>query len=154
MKKISGFIIILLVTVTTAINAQHSDKKHENKWDKYRSEKIAFLTSKLELTPAEAEKFWPVYNQLEKERWEAQKMRRQMEEKVRDAEESMSDEKITQLTRNFAGSWKKEADLLIEYNEKFLDILTPEKVLTLYKAESEFRMHMIKKFRDRRKNGN
>ena len=153
MKKIIAFIILLMVASASA-NAQRFDKKHQDKWEKYRSEKIAFLTSELDLTPEEAQKFWPVYNQLEKERWEAQKMRRELEEKVREAEESMSEEKITQLTREFAGSWKIEADLMMEFNEKFLDILPPQKVLRLYKAESEFRMHMIRQFRDRRKNGN
>ena len=105
------------------------------------------------LSPAEAQKFWPVYNQLEKERWEAQKFRREMEEKVQEAQESMSENKIKQLTREFAGSLQKEADLLVDYNAKFLEILPPGKVLRLYKAENEFRMHMIKKFRDRKKNG-
>ncbi len=153
MKKIIAFFIFLMIA-SVSVNAQGFDKKHQDKWEKYRSEKIAFLTSELDLTPEEAQKFWPVYNQLEKERWEAQKMRRELEEKVRGAEESISEEKITQLTREFAGSWKTEADLMMEFNEKFLDILPPQKVLRLYKAESEFRMHMIRKFRDRRKNGN
>jgi uncharacterized damage-inducible protein DinB len=88
---------------------------------------------------------------LEKERWEAQKFRREMEEKVQEAEESMSDNNIKQLTREFAGSLQKEANLLVDYNEKFLEILPSGKVLRLYKAENEFRMHMIKKFRDRKK---
>lgn len=133
--------------------AQPTDKDHESRWEKFRTEKIAFLTSNLELTPAEAQKFWPIYNQLEKERWEAQKFRREMEEKVLEAQESMSEQKIKQLTREFAGSLQKEANLLVNFNEKFLEILPPGKVLRLYKAENEFRMYMIKKFRDRKRNG-
>jgi hypothetical protein len=151
MKKI--FLFAVLLAFGSVTFAQPKDKNHENMWEKFRAEKVAFLTSKLELSPAEAQKFWPVYNQLEKERWEAQKFRREMEEKVVEAEETMSDEKIKQLTREFAGSLQKEADLLVDYNEKFLEILPPGKVLMLYKAENEFRMYMIKKFRDRRKNG-
>jgi hypothetical protein len=44
--------------------------------------------------------------------------------------------------------------MVATYNEKFLDILPSKKVLQLYKAENEFRMHMIKKFRDQRRSGN
>lgn len=152
MKKIivsSVFVFVFSVFAT----AQPGHSSHEDRWEKYRSEKIAFLTSNLDFTPAEAQKFWPVYNQLEKERWEAQKFRREMEEKVLEAEETMSDNKIKQLTREFAGSLQKEANMLVSYNEKFLEILPSGKVLRLYKAENEFRMHMIKKFRDRKKNG-
>jgi hypothetical protein len=133
--------------------AQPGNKTHQEYWDKYRSEKVAFLTTYLELTPAEAEQFWPVYNQLEKERWEAQKVRRELEEKVLEAKESMANSRIKQLTREFAGSLKKEADMMVIYNEKFLEILPPGKVLKLYQGETEFRMHMIKKFRDKRRNG-
>jgi len=150
MKRIISSLIIILIIALT--NAQAQNKKHEEKWEKFRSEKIAFLTSSLELTPQEAEKFWPVYNQMEKERWESQKLRREMGEKIRDAEESLSDREITELTREFANSMQKEADILVRYNEKFLKILPPAKVLKLYKAENEFRMHMIKKFRDRHNN--
>lgn len=153
MKKIIAIAVFFVFASVTFSFAQPKDKKHEERWEKYRAEKIAFLTSNLELSPAEAQKFWPVYNQLEKERWEAQIFRRQMEEKVIEAEETMSDQKIKQLTREFAGSLRKEADLLVDYNEKFLEILPPGKVLKLYKAENEFRMYMIKKFRDRKKNG-
>jgi hypothetical protein len=151
MKKI--FLLAVLLAFSSVTFAQQKDKDHKSRWEKYRAEKVAFLTSNLELSPAEAQKFWPVYNQLEKERWEAQKFRREMEEKVQEAEESMSDNNIKRLTREFAGSLQKEANLLVDYNEKFLEILPPGKVLRLYKAENEFRMHMIKKFRDRKKNG-
>lgn len=145
---------IVLLTVMFAFIAsgfaQPGNKEHKDTWEKYRAEKVAFLTNYLELTPPEAQKFWPVYNQLETERWESQKTRKELEEKVLEAEESMTDNQIKQLTREFAGSLKKEADMAAEYNEKFLDILPPGKVLKLYKAENEFRMHMIKKFRDRK----
>jgi hypothetical protein len=148
---------IVLLTVMFAFIAsgfaQPGNKEHEDRWEKYRAEKVAFLTNYLELTPTEAQKFWPVYNQLEKERWESQKTRKELEEKVLEAEESMTDNQIKQLTREFAGSLKKEADMAADYNEKFLDILPPGKVLKLYKAENEFRMHMIKKFRDQRRKG-
>ncbi len=152
MKKIitsSLFVILFAV----AASAQPKEFNHAERWEKFQSEKVAFLTSKLELTPEEAQKFWPVYNQMEKERWEVQKSRREMEERVLSAEETMSDIKIRQLTREFAGNMQKEADILTNYNEKLLEVLPPRKVLKLYKAENEFRVYMIKKFRNEKREG-
>jgi hypothetical protein len=146
--------IITFVAIAANLSAQPRDHMDDERWERFRSEKVAFLSTTLDLTPAEAEKFWPVYNQLEKERWEIHKLRRQVEEKVQEAEENMSDQRIKQLTREFAGSMKKEADMVTSYNEKLLEILPPKKVLKLYKAENEFRMHMIKKFRDKRRSDN
>ncbi len=150
MKQVIITSFILLITV---IGLQGQKPNHSEKLEKYRSEKVAFLTSKLDLNSSEAEKFWPIYNQLEQERWEIQKSRKAIEEKIRDAEVSLSEAEIVKLTRNFAGSMQKEAGIMVKYNEKFLKLLPPQKVLKLYQAENEFRVYMIKKFRDRHKNG-
>ncbi|MCF6333064.1 MAG: hypothetical protein L3J11_07250 [Draconibacterium sp.] len=132
------------------VNAQKNS--HEERMAKYRTEKISFLTSNLELTPAEAEKFWPVYNQLDKQRWEAQKARRKMETKVSEAEESLSEKEVIKLTKDYAGSMQKEGILIAKYNDKFLEILPAKKVLKLYKTENDFRMYMMKKYRDQHRN--
>jgi hypothetical protein len=137
----------LLVMLNVVVNAQDKDS-HEERMEKYRAEKVSFLTTRLDLTPSEAEKFWPVYNQMDKERWDAQKMRRNLENKVSEAEESLSDNEIIKLTREYAGSLQQEGTLMTNYNEKLLKVLPPKKVLKLYKAENEFRMNMIRKYRD------
>ena len=143
-KTILTFGIILIFSLQF-VNAQ--DKERRDRWERYRAEKVSFLTDKMELTPAEAQKFWPIYNELESKRWQAQKTRRELEVKVQEAEKSLSDKEIIQLTRDFAGNMQKEGDLLINYNEQFLKILPPRKVLILYKAENEFRTYMIRKYR-------
>ena len=124
------------------------DQSHEARWEKMKAEKVAFLTTQLALTSAEAEKFWPVYNEMEKQRWDAQKARRELENKVSEAEESLSENEIIKLTRDFAGSMAKEGALMSGYNEKLLKVIPAKKVLKLYKAENEFRMNMIRKYRD------
>lgn len=146
-RKIVIILSALFLFLNLAVIAQDRES-HEARMEKYRTEKISFLTTRLDLTPVEAEKFWPIYNQMEKERWEAQKARRDLENKVSAAEESLSDNEVIKLTRDFAGSMQKEGALITSYNEKLLKVLPPKKVLKLYKTENEFRMHMIKKYRD------
>jgi len=146
-REIVIILSFVFVFLNLAVNAQDRES-HEARMEKYRTEKVSFLSTRLDLTSAEAEKFWPIYNQMEKERWEAQKARRDLENKVSAAEESLSDKEIIKLTRDFAGSMQKEGDLITSYNEKLLKVLSPKKVLKLYKTENEFRMYMIKKYRD------
>ena len=155
MKKTFEIVIVVLLLFSSAsLNAQN-EKKDESRWEKFRAEKVSFLTEKLELTPTEAQKFWPVYNELEKSRWEAQKARRELEARIHDVEEkSLSKNEIIQLTRDFSSSMEKEGELYVKYNEEFLKILPPEKVLNLYRSENEFRMYMIRKYRDRGRDNN
>jgi predicted ATPase len=146
-REIIIILSVVFFAANMAVNAQDKES-HEARMEKFRTEKVTFLSTRLDLTSAEAEKFWPIYNQMEKERWEAQKARRDLENKVSAAEESLSDNEVIKLTRDFAGSMQKEGALIASYNEKLLKVLPPKKVLKLYKTENEFRMYMIKKYRD------
>ncbi len=139
--------LLLFITMPTHGQEQPRDER----WEKIKAEKVAFLTTQLALTPAEAEKFWPIYNEMEQQRWNAQRARRELENKVSEAEESLSENEVIKLTRDFAGSMAKEGALLSGYNEKLLKVIPAKKVLKLYKAENEFRMNMIRKFRDNNK---
>lgn len=155
MKNTFNIVIVVILLISSATVKAQDKKKDESRWEKFRAEKVSFLTEKLELTPTEAQKFWPVYNELEKSRWEAQKARRELEVKVHDVEEkSLSKNEIIQLTRDFSSSMEKEGELYVKYNEEFLKILPPEKVLNLYRSENEFRMYMIRKYRDRHNDNN
>ncbi len=140
-----AFTGLLFFFIGTALG---QDQSHEARWEKIKAEKVAFITTQLSLTPAEAQKFWPIYNEMEQQRWDAQKARRDLENKVSEAEESLSENEIVKLTRDFAGSMANEGALMSGYNEKLLKVLPAKKVLKLYKAENEFRMNMIRKYRD------
>lgn len=91
--------------------------------------KIAFLTQKLELTSAEAEKFWPVYNQYEDE---IQSVRKEN----RNGDMLDGEQKLLDTRKKYKGSFEK--------------ILGPQKLNTLYSAEKEFRTILIKRLKDKR----
>jgi len=149
MKKTFILFILTVFFITPGfVWAQNNDNDHQDRWERYRSEKVAFLTDKLDLSPTEAQKFWPVYNEMDKERSEVQQERRDLDRQVREATETLSDKEIIKLTRDYASNAEKEGSLATKYNEQFLKILPAQKVLKLYKAENEFRMYMFRKYRD------
>ena len=119
-------------------------------FEKFKSQKIAFLTEKMNLSPSEAQKFWPVYNQFEKDRINIQQQRRTLEMKTWDENLKLTDQEIIKITRDISASFKKEAEMASGYNEKFLKILPPQKVLQLYRAENQFRVHMFDQYRNKK----
>ena len=63
----SAALIAALILSVTAFAIPPHNQGGKNDWrEKIKAEKVAFLTTRMDLTPQEAEKFWPVYNQLEK----------------------------------------------------------------------------------------
>jgi len=148
MKK-TTFILTIVAFLLGQFTVTGQDREdNSDRWERYRSEKVAFLTNKLDLTPNEAEKFWPIYNEMDKQRSEVQQERRKLEREVQAATENLSDKQIIKLTRDYTGNMEKECHLSTTYNEEFLKILPPQKVLRLYKAENEFRMYMFRRFRE------
>ena len=53
-------ILLFFLLSVLAVNAQPKDKIRE----RIKAQRVAFITDRLSLTPDEAQKFWPIYNQF------------------------------------------------------------------------------------------
>jgi Spy/CpxP family protein refolding chaperone len=123
--------------------ADRQQEKREN----IESMKIAFLTNKLDLTPDEAQKFWPVYNQYQDKLHELRKQRRMNEKDSKKNLDELSDKEIAQAIENDLANRQKELDLQKEYNSKFQAVLPIRKVSRLYAAEEQFKMVLLEKLK-------
>jgi len=65
MKRIST--LLLLIFLASSLGAQNKDDR-QKRWEEMVAKRAAFFTERINLTPQEAEKFWPVYNQLEEKK--------------------------------------------------------------------------------------
>ena len=112
-----------------------------------KTRKIAFLTEQIGLTSQEAQKFWPVYNELEKERYALMDKKRELEHGLDAPKPGMNDSDYRKLAIEMASMHAKEGKLIEEYNLKLLNILPAEKVVKLYLAEGKFRATLMHEFR-------
>ena len=65
MKKF--YLLLVLVSITAFVKAQEDEIANKKKQQGIDALKVAFISKELALTPDEAQKFWPVYNQYAKE---------------------------------------------------------------------------------------
>lgn len=112
--------------------------------EKLKSHKIAFLTDRLQLTEAEAEKFWPLYRSYEAER-------RDLKEDIfiENLNADISEKEAEKALDNMIDIKTKELDLQKKYISKFRSVISAKKVIELYKAEKEFKAAMVKRIRER-----
>jgi hypothetical protein len=71
MKRITTILAALAAMICLCSAADARTSWGDDWKEKLMAEKIAFLTLEVGLTPEEAQVFWPVYNQVEKEKDEA-----------------------------------------------------------------------------------
>jgi hypothetical protein len=146
MKKL--FLLILLSTCSVLyLSAQEKKERDHDMFEKIKAEKISFFTSKLDLTPTEAQAFWPVYNEFEKKRFDIQRQIHEFERMPNEKFASLSDAEIEKLIDNYVDSYERQALLLKEYNKQFQKILPRKKVLLMYRTENEFRSHLIREYK-------
>ena len=146
MKKYLLYIILLL-SITTLF-AQRPG------FDKIKALKTAYITNQLDLTSAEAEKFWPVYNQYDKKLHKLTVIDRKnlqndiVESGGIDALSTAEAKKLTdQITELRTSIYHAEQQKL----EALQKVLSNKKILKLIGAEESFRRELLQRLREQRK---
>ena len=153
MKKILILALISCLSIAM-ISAQpkHRGSKRKGeptpemreKMDAYR---VAFITEKLDLTAAEAQEFWPIFNEREK-RIHALKKERRKNKKDSDFDK-LTDTEIQAMIDSHFDFKQQELDTEREYAAKFAKALPMQKVIMLHHVEHEFRRKILKEYRRR-----
>ncbi len=120
--------------------------QNPKKRERIAAMKIAFITQELQLSPEESQKFWPLYNeyQRELEKYKPAPSKRPDVDNISDAEAEAMLQSMMQ----------KESQMLEikkRYIEKALTILPAQKVLKLFVAERKFKRQLIKQFARKKK---
>jgi len=120
-------------------------RNYQQKKEKIKAYKIAFITEKLNLTTEEAEKFWPVYNEHMDEMDKLQK--KKFSDTPPNPEElsELSDEKAETIINEILVGEQKILELKIKFRDELKPILSAKKILMLFDAEREFRMELMKR---------
>lgn len=128
----------------TAIKAQNPNRE---KLDAYR---IGFFTKKMNLTAEEAEKFWPVYNDFQKQRNELQKEKINNIRDFNQNEGTLSDKELTEIGDNLINTFSKESELAQIFHKKLKELLPPAKVIRYYQAENQWKAQLLNQLQENR----
>jgi Skp family chaperone for outer membrane proteins len=92
--------------------------------------KIAYITKRLDLSPEEAQKFWPIYNQY------AEELKRARQDAIRNNKSEIElDESLLNIRK--------------KYSVQFGQALSPQKIDIFFKSEKEFGAYVQKEMERR-----
>jgi hypothetical protein len=149
MKKIINLLILLALSATWVVAQDEDDmlRNDPKAQEKIKAARIAFITERLGLTPAEAEKFWPVYNEFAMKR---QDLRKEFEQARRNKPTDRSDEAYQKELVELSLKIKQgELDLEKEYSNRILNVINPQRLMALRKAEQDFRNMVLRQIQQR-----
>jgi hypothetical protein len=144
------FIILLLISGKHAFAQDEIEpvQRDPKAMEKIQALRTAYISEKLNLTPEQAEKFWPVYREFTQER---AKLRKEFKEAQRSIDPNKPDPKADQDLINLGLDIKqKELDLEKDYSGRLLKVINAQQVMNLRKAEQGFRELIINQLQQRR----
>lgn len=147
--KIKNLIPILLLFVSFSFYAQ--GEKMKEKKEQIKTLKIAFLTTKLDLTSNEAEKFWPLYNTFDDKQFELR------HQKMKSFMRRMNDETLDKMTEKEASAFLAQMEsteeelffLRKKFNASLKVVLPSIKIIKLKKSEEDFNRNLLHQYRDK-----
>jgi hypothetical protein len=131
MKKLLMMWLMFFGVIAMAVAQNDNADDEKNGGGRIEAMKIGWLTKKLNLSPEEAQKFWPIYNQYTKE----------IQQTRKDARANKDDEIKTQ---------EKMLSIRKKYDGEFTKAISKDKVNTLFRAEREFLAEIQKRIMERR----
>ncbi|WP_456313126.1 hypothetical protein [Pseudomonas shirazensis] len=147
--KIKNILPLLLFLVSFSFYAQN--EKTDEKREKIKAYKVSFLTTELELTSTEAEKFWPIYNAYDDKQFELRhdKMKTYLRKLDDNNIASLSEKEAATLLSQIESTDKELYVLKEKYMSNIKKVLSAKKILKLKKSEDDFNRKLLKQYRDK-----
>ena len=156
-EQVEAFMEAAVVAIAEGEDTFVFEGKHykaKSKKEKIEQLKIAFITKELDLSPEQAEKFWPVYNEMSDELKVERKTRRELSKDLRDNFDVLSDDDIKVKANKVLDSEIAEAELKKEYHEKIAGIIGYRKATKLLSLEQRFKRELLNKLNEHQKGPN
>lgn len=149
MKKFIS-ILILAFSFVIAVDgvAQEArcerEKDHKAMWEKFRQDKNDFFTQRMQLTDEQAKEFFPLYEEMEKKKFEISRQVRREACEILNSD-NVTDEQYKAAADRAAALAEKEMAIEKEYYARFCQILSPKQQFLYHRCEIEFHKKVINK---------
>jgi hypothetical protein len=157
MKRLTttSLALIVMMVATLSLGAQGQGQglgqgALQGDGEKLTAYKIAFFTKNLNLTPAEAEKFWPLYNDFSARKNKLQADRLLLMRYAAQNEANMSEAEIASTADKLTQSFADEAAMVVSFNDNLKKVLPPAKVIKLYQVENQYKQQLLRELNQRR----
>lgn len=139
--------LTLFLTLLVSFNlvSQHRDSRK-----KVKVLKVSYITDKLNLTKQEAEKFWPIYNKFDKERYNLFHGKRSALKKEiykKGGIDNLSEKEAKNFTKKMLAIDKSYYEANVKYQTELSKVISYKKILKLHIVERDFTRRMYKRLR-------
>ena len=125
----------------------HRGEKSPEMRAKIEAQKISYITQQLDLSPEEAQKFWPLYNEMSKKKEAFHLEFRQLVRSLKGKTENLSEDELIRISDRMAELKVEKAKMEREYHYKFKKVLSVKQILDLHLAEKQFQGMLLRRIK-------
>ena len=146
-KKLFSLVCLLASVSFYAQGESMKDKKEQIK-----TLKVSFITTELDLSTKEAEKFWPIYNTFDDKQFEIrhQKMRMYKSRMNDETLNKMSERDASILLSQIEDSEEELFNLRNKFSKDLKEVISSVKIIKLKKAEEDFNRKLLQQYRSKK----
>ena len=142
------YISLILLLISTITLSQNNDKL-----EKIKALRVAFISTKLELTSNEAQKFWPIFNEFDKNQTDLRKEKRMLMMRLKHQNtSSLSDiemQKLLETSELLESNIQTNRQQLVK---NLRGVISPQKIILLKQLEEDFKKTLLKQMRNSKNN--
>ncbi|MFV5689427.1 sensor of ECF-type sigma factor [Flavobacterium sp. ZT3R25] len=145
-KKILPILLLLF-----SFNFYAQGEKMKEKKEQIKVLKVAFLTTELDLTTNEAEKFWPIYNTFDDKQFELrhQKMKTLMKRINDGGLDKMTEKEASAFLAQMESNEEELFLLRKKFTANLKTVIPAIKIIKLRKSEEDFNRKLLQQYRDK-----
>jgi Spy/CpxP family protein refolding chaperone len=145
--------IIPLLLLLTSFSFYAQDGGMKDKKEQIKALKVAFLTTELDLTTREAQKFWPIYNTFDDKQFEIRHQKMSVfKNRMNDsALDDMSEKEANALLTQMESADEELFLLRKKFTKNLREVLSAVKIIKLRKSEEGFNRKLLHQYRESRK---
>ena len=136
----------ILSTLCLLFVLQFSSFAQQRNFEAIESEKVAYITKELKLTPAEAQKFFPIYNKYNEEMWDLRKAKRG----ANTPEGAVS---LNSPKRDVIAFDAKEVEIKKKYRSEFTKVVGQARASAFFQVVEDFNDKLRHTLQSRQNNG-
>ena len=143
----------IIITLFLILGFWGISNAQENHRERIKAYKTAYITQELDLSSKEAEKFWPVYNDYEKNLFSLRVLKvREERGRIKDQGgfENLSDKEAKEALKTLIQNDKEIIQIKEKLYQDLSDVLSPVKILKLHKAEMDFNKKLLSQYKKNR----
>ena len=139
MRKL-GFLILMIIVALPPLYAGDDDSaKKEKMFKEMREFKMKYLAKEIDLSDAQKQKFFELYDEMSNQRDACYREVRKMEKKLKKDGKDATEEDYQNVTAALNKANAAAAEIEKTYNDKFAEFLSPKQIYKLKEAEKTFR---------------